>query len=412
MQPLATGAKLAAYHARLLSSHDFRVFIDVLNLDEVMTGSATFIDGQVNLEPHPGPVRRKATLTLSDPDGALDFSNASAWSGTSIWVDRLVRVRHVIQVPGHGEMTAVPFIGPPTALARNGAEVQVECSDKAALAMTGARPYTAAKGTNAVQAIRNILTLCTGEFRFRLPSSTRRLSKNYVVGLSAEASPILVAQAIAWTELGMRLHYSCDGYAMARVVPGGPVASLGWVTEVANASVDFTALANFVQVTGGEVSKKVGVNTVKTRAISTATVASSSPISPERLKRKGVTRYLPLVVGEDAYRKTTQTAARAKTELARASKVQDDVGASTIPMFHLDSDDLVYVNTTATGNQTLRLETASIPLGVGGDMTIGHTLWVSKVAAPRVASRIARAIVRPKPKPKAKKRRRRRKRRG
>lgn len=394
MQPLASGPKLAAYHARLRDSHDFTVDVEILTLNEALTGNATFLDGQVNIA-KTGPIRRTATLTLSDPAGALDFSNGSAWSNTHVWVDRLIRVRHTIEVPGYGEVTATAIVGVPTAISRSGAEVQVELADKAALAMRGARPYTAAKGTNAVQAIRSILSVCTGEFRFRFPSSTRRLSKDYKVGWADEAAPMVVAAKIADAELGMQLLYSCDGYALLRPLPSLPSADVGYVTEQANSQVDFTTLSNFALVTGGATSKKVGHATVTTRPQSTATVPVSSPISPERLKRNGVLRYLPLVVSEDGYKKTTQTAARAKSEIARAATIVNDLSANVVPFFHLDADDIVDIHSADTTRRTMRLQTGSIPLAAGGDMTIGYTAWVSRPAGPRVASHLVRQVKQP-----------------
>lgn len=402
MQPLASGAKLAAYHQRLRESHDFRMYVDVLSLDELLMGSARMLDGQANIAPD-GVVRRTATMTLSDPAGALDFSDASAWSGTSVWVDRLIRVRHVIDVPGWGEVEAVPFIGPPTAIARSGAEVQVSASDKAWLGFRGARPYTAGKGANAVQAIKSILSVCTGEFRFRFPANARRLSKSYSVGWADEAAPVVVAAKIAEAELGMQLIWSCDGYATLRVLPTSPSADMGYVTEVAQSSVDFSTLANFALVTGGAVSKKVGTSTVTTKAQSTAVVGTGSSIHPNRLMRQGVPRYLPVVITEDGYKKTAQTAARATAEVTKAATVVDEIGASVVPMFHLDCDDVVLVHGSDDYSRSMRLKESSIPFGVTGDQTIGHRAWVSKVAAPRVASKLIRTIK----KAKAKKRPRR-----
>lgn len=398
MQPLASGAKLAAYHARLRGSHDFHIHVDILTLNEAVVGSATILDGQVNIIDS-GLVRRSATLTLSDPAGALDFADGSAWSGTHVWVDRLVRIRHVINVPGYGDVTAIPFVGPPTAISRSGAEVQVECQDKAALATRGARPYTAAKGANAVTAIRNIMSVCTGEFKFRMPSSTRRLSKAYSVGWSDDASPMQVASSIASAELGMQLLYSCDGYLMLRPLPQSAVADVGFVTDVANTSVDFTTISNFVVVAGGLVSKKAGKNTIVTRATSTGTVPSGSPIDPSRIARNGVPRYLPLVISEDSYKTTKQTAARAATEVTKASRVVDDLTATVVPMFHLDADDIIAASSTPTTRRTMRFHSGSIPLGVTGDMTIGFVAWVSKAAAPRVASHVTRVVQHPKHKP-------------
>jgi hypothetical protein len=269
--------------------------------------------------------------------------------------------------------------------------VQVECADKAALATRGARPYVAAKGANAVTAIRTIMSYCTGEFRFRLPSSTRRLSKAYSVGWADEAAPFVVASAIAVAELGQQLLYSCDGYLLLHPLPTASSADVGYVTEPANAQVDLTTQSNYVIVTGGTTSKKVGTSTVTTRPQSSAVVPDSSPIAPGRLQRQGVARYLPLVISEDGYKTTTQTAARAKTEVANAAVVLDDLSASVVPMFHLDADDVVTVRSLDNSSRTIRIRTGSIPLGVGGDMTIGFRIWVSQEAAPRVSSHLLRS---------------------
>lgn len=365
MQPLAlTTAGLAAYHARVQDSHDFSIEVDVLNLDEELMGTAQLIDGQVNIQTD-ATIRRTATMTLSDPDGALDFTEASAYSGTSLWADRLVRVRHLIDVPGFGTVTTVPFIGVPSSLSRRGSEVTVELQDKTALSARGAIPKSYPKGTNAITAIKHLLQTCTGEFRFRLPTTTRKLSKAYVAGLLDENSPWLVAQKIASAELSMQLIMSCDGYVIVRKKPTVAVATFTGVTEQAQESIDFNQVANYVRVTGKGKVKAV------TKALST------NSLSATRLQRKGVLRYLPLVIEEPGLTTNTKALARAKTELGRALGVADLTGVSVVPMFHLDVDDkaLVWVAGSTT---TVALTEASIPLGVGGDMTIGGRRWVSK----------------------------------
>lgn len=390
MQPIAAGDDLTAYHARLRGSHDFTVTVEVMTLDEVVTGTATFLDGQVNLlKKEDGQfVRREATLTLSDPGGALDFTDASAWHGTGLWVDRMVRVRHNLYVPELDvTLTAVPFVGVPRSVARTGAEVQVVLQDKAALAIRGARPLTVHKGHNAVKAIKRILSEATGEFRFRFPTSKRKLSKSYSVGLSDEASPMAVAFSIAYHELGMQLLYSCDGYALLRDTPTKPVADIGYVTDQASASADFTTITNWVKVLGHVKSKTKGAVTKTTQPETVATVKPSNAVSQQRIKRKGVNRLLPLVVTEDKYTKTSQTKKRAVRELEKASGVTSDISASVVPMFHLDSDDLVTVRPTADTTRNMRLTEASIPLGVGGDMTIGFHRWVSSRTFARPKSR-------------------------
>lgn len=366
MQPLASGAKLAAYHTRLQSPHDFKIDGDVLNLNENLVGRVQVLDGQVNLASGQA-IRRTATLTLSDPDGALDFSTSSTWSGTSLWADRLVRIRHTVEVPGYGPVTATPFIGVPSAMSRSGAEVQVELQDKSALAIRGARPYSVRKGANALAALRTILSYCTGEFRFRFPARhPRRCAIAYSVGMTDEASPWTVARRLASRELGMQLIYSCDGYATLRRTPTASVATFSGVTEQANSSVDFSTVSNRVTVRGATA-----------KIVQTRQAAATHALSPTRLARRGVPRYLPLLISESAYKKNTQAATRANAELAAALGVGEESGVSVIPMFHLDADDLVRV--WADGSTVLvRLSNASIPLGVGGDMTIGQRRWVSR----------------------------------
>lgn len=381
-----------AYLARLQGSHDFAVEVDVMTMEERVVGRARFLDGQVNI--NDADPRRTASMTIADPAGALDFSSASAYSGTALWANRLVRARHVLEVPGYGEVTAVAFVGVPTAMSRNGGEVSVELADKSALAMTGAASYTVRKGGYAHSAIIAILRDCCGEAHFRVPAYARRLSRDYAVGLSDDASPWTICQQIAANELGLRLLYSNDGYVLLRAQPSTPIIDLGYVTQPADTSIDFTAAKNYASVTGGLVKKTVGRVTTASRAYSTATVPASSTISPEYLARNGVVRRLPVVVSEDAYTTTTQTAARARSELAKAA-VSQDVKASAVPVFHLDVDDVVTVHADDR-TQTLRFSSGSFPLGVGGggegsaDMSIGAKVWVSRTAQPRVSSRLAR----------------------
>lgn len=394
MSPIAAGDQLAAYHARLRGPHDFDITVEVLTLDEQVTGTATFLDGQVNLlRKESGQfVRRECSLTLSDPAGALDFSDSSSWHGTGIWLDRLVRVRHHIDVPPYGIMSNTVFIGPPRQPSRSGAEVTVALQDKAALASRGALSHTEHRGANAVSAIKRILQVCTGEFRFRFPSSTRKLSQSYTVGLSDEASPIAVAYSIAYHELGWQLLYSCDGYALLRNTPSlsSPVADIGYVVDQASTSSDFTTAVNYVDVRGHVKSKTKGAVTKTTQPETIATLKDSDFLSPYRLRRKGVRRRLPLVITEDKYTKTTQTKKRAKDELSRGAAVSPETSASVVPMFHLDSDDVVRVHTDGLATRNMRLAEGSIPLGVGGPMTIGFQRKVSSTRIAKPKSRIIR----------------------
>lgn len=369
------GVSVKAYQERIFGSGDFSVDLDILDLNERVVGSGRLLDGQINFHDASAPCRRTADFTLSDPAGALDFAAASSWSSTSVWVNRLLRLRHTVLV-GTVEVSVVAFVGPPSQMSRSGAEVSVSCDDKTALALRGAPPYVVKEGRNAVDAIRAILADCTGEAHFRFPTSTRRLSKDYAVGWEDAASPWLVANRIAAVELGMQLIYAADGFALLRVVPNSSVMIVPAITEPASASIDFTTINNHVRVFGGETTKTTGKTTIKTQPFAAATVDARSPISPLSLARNGVTRYLPLVITESAYTKTAQVEARAAFELQRTDRLMTTSEFACVPFFHADVDDCVTVKIPG-GSQLVRMVNVSIPVGVADDMSIGAIRPVS-----------------------------------
>lgn len=357
---------LTAYFARVFGSHDYRILADVLDLNEKVAGSVELLDGQVNLQRGEG-VRRTGSFVLADPDGALNFDAESVWGG-SMWADRMLRIRHVLDVPGYGLVTATPFVGPPSVLSRSGGEITVECQDKTALAVRGSRPLTVREGANAVAAIRRIMSECTGEFRFRFPSANRkRLTRDYSVGWDDEASPWTVCQKIA-RSIGMQLVYDGDGALVLRRLPSSPVATFTAqrsILELPDTSIDFTQAVNHVRVKGAK-----GV-------LATDSLPANHALAPSRLARRGVPRFLPLLIEEDSYAQQRDAEQRAASEARRASRLGEQIGVSVVPVFHLTSDDPVRLS-TPDGDLTVPLAEASIPLGVGGPMTVGTQAWVSR----------------------------------
>lgn len=415
MQALGlSAAQRAAYLRRLFGSHDYRIDVDILDLNEKVVGTADLLDGQVNIQPGDA-IRRTCSLTVSDPAGQLDFTGSAAWSGTSVWVTRLVRVRHILAVPGAGiaggQVAVTAFIGPPSAISRDGAEVAVECQDKAGLAIRGSSPLTIAKGTNVAVAIRQILTRCTGEFRFRLGTRVKRTSKPYSVGWADETSPWAIACLIARRELGMQLIYSCDGYVTLRKKPTTGVGLVvPFVTEEATSEVDLTELVNWVRVQGKSTSttKKRTEGQVTTTVVTTTSPqgiakATSGQLAPASLVRKGVARYLPLLLQDDAITSRAEAEQRARDELADGARLDSEQRLACVPFFHADVDDRIQFN--VPGNDVvLGLTEASIPLGPG-EMSIGTRRWVSKAPTARATRQWARtrAVTRKRKKAAAKK---------
>ena len=396
MTPLGLNAKTgepAKYLDRLFGSHDFTVRVEVLDLNEKPQGIATLLDGQVNLHAD-ATIRRTASLTISDPEGALDFANSSDWNPRALWADRMVRIRHTIEVPGVGQVTAIPFVGILSTIERSGAEVSVELQDKTALTVRGCPPLTVKRGMNAVDAIEKILRERTGEFRFRFPRARRRLSRPYSVGWEEEASPFLVCQRIARRELGMQLLWSADGYALLRKKPTKSTLMVPHVTGVPSSSADFTDMTNWVRARGHNQSKtknKKGGGSVTTTAQpqAIARIKPGRTFSPEWLARKGVPRYWPTLIEDDAWKTMKRVKQEAARALAASDQLQDAPAVTCVPFFHGDADDLVTAQ-TPEGSLVVRLGDCSIPLGVGGDMTIGTHRWVSRPAPAQVWGRVLR----------------------
>ena len=395
MQPLGLSAsQLAAYHARLFASHDYRITAEILTLDEKVTGQVALLDGQVNITGSDAEVRRTATMTVSDPAGALDFAGASTWSGSTVWLDRLIRVTHSLYVPAlNRTITVTPFIGPPSKLTRNGAEVSVELQDKTALSNRGAQPFTVPAGAVASTAIKQILQR-TGEFRFRFGTYSKRLTKAYSVGWADETSPWAIAKRIAGEQLGAELIYSCDGYAVLRPVPGSVALQVPFVTEQPQAGVDFTRISNYVRVEGATTEKQSGTATVTSQPIAAATVTEGQ-LRPSALARQGKARYLPTLIQSDAYTTESQAKTAADRALVSASRVQQEPTFSCVPFFHLDADDIIRF-ATPTGTVDARLNNSSIPLGAE-EMSVGYVRWVSKAPKSGVTSRTVKTVRRPKP---------------
>lgn len=397
MQPLGSAALVSAYHDRVTSSHDYGVTVEVLTMEEVPVSPARLVDGQVNIQ-RDADVRRTATLTLLDPDRSLELDADSPMAG-ALFADRMVRVRHFVDVPGFGTVTATVFVGPITKLNRNGATIDIECQDKTGLGILGCPPYSVAKGALATDAIHDIMAARTGEARFRLPSGYRvRTSRAYSVGWPDEASPWAVCTAIA-NACGLQLFYSCDGYLTLRPRPTAPVFEFDEVnlTSAVAGDNDFSGVVNYARATAGD------------KIVKAAQAPFDHPFYPGRLGRNGVPRYLPSLAEltepdkptrpgskhrkaskaqlkkfaaemEKYNAEVTSTSALAQRTanalLAAGLPTNTDLTWSAIPVFHLDVDDPVRL-TTEGGTMVLPFAEASIPL-VSGDMSGGLVRRVSR----------------------------------
>lgn len=403
MQRLGSPELMAAYHERIAGSHDYTITVDILNTEEHVVGRATLVDGQIDIM-RDTVVHRAARVTLLDPDRTLGLDGDSIFTGSAA-ANRMLRIRHTVEVPGFGDVTCTPFVGPFVRVNRNGATIDVEAQDKTALCINGTRPYTVPRGMNAIHAIRSILLDRCGETKFHLPSGVRyKLLRPYSIAWPDESSPWTRVQSIAHAA-GMQALYSCDGYATVRPASTTPVIEFGQdgvpSTSVPASDGDFSQIVNYARVEADHV-------------ISVARADRWHPFSAENLGRNGVNRFLPALAEitgagdppkrpgkrvNGVYRPSSKAAwdqyaqevedynaavrsARSRSNALAASLLrhgltqQVNITWNCVPVFHLDYRDMIRL-TTEDGSALLRFTQASIPLR-SGDMSVGLLKQVSR----------------------------------
>lgn len=407
MQRLGSPELMAAYHARIAGDHDYEITAEILDTEEHVVGPAQLIDGQIDIV-RDTAVRRIARVTLSDPDRTLGLDSSSVFAGSAA-ANRMLRIRHTVDVPGFGDVTCTPFVGPILKPSRNGATLDIEAHEKTHLAITGEQPYTVPRGMNAMAAVRAIMHDRYGETRFRLPSGVRyRLRRPYSVSWPDESSGWVRVQQICHAA-GLHAYYSCDGYLTAAPARSTPVLEFGGdgvpITQAPAADVDFTQIVNYSRV---EADKIIVVRKLEP--------SSTHPFSPGVLGRNGIPRHLASLTeisgpgaapqrpgskhrpaSKSEWAKYAQdvekydAATRAITSKATAiAQARLDEGLSqevnlnlaTVPVFHLDYNDPIRITTTE-GSQVIRFTEGSIPL-VTGDMTIGIVRQIARPGRIRV----------------------------
>ena len=378
MQHLYLGAaKLRLLHDFMQSDHEYQISVEALTMEQRLVNTLDLLDGQVNVNANTAGPHRTATLKLSDPDRSLDFGTSLSTDDYGVlWVNRIIQVRHIVQVPGIGEVISTPFVGVPGAVSRDGGELSMELADKTVLADHGTAQRTFSKGWNAAAVVRAILREMTGERYMRIPNHPKKMSQPYTVSMADENStPWQIAKRVAGAELGWRLFYSADGFATA----GPPSASRGvvplnFLLGAPDTSESFDSFANYVRVTSTFTTQ---TQQYRDRTLTgTAALRPSDPRSASSLSRNGVPRLLPLVLDDSEIKSRGQIKRRAEAQLKTASGSEYELAYEVMPFFHLDEGDYFDLPREIGGRMVFN--EGSIPLGVGGSMTVGRRVWVSR----------------------------------
>ena len=356
-------AERRLYQQQLCRSRGLEIELRIFDLDGNLQHSLRPVanTGQVNVV-YEGEVSRSASLTFMDPSRALQFDSDSP-NPTALYFDRMVQILHRTFVPELGRSITAPiFTGPLTKFDRTGDEVTVEAQGKEILAQRGCPTMTIKGGANAVSAIRQIMTYRAGETLFSFPTHPRKLPGDRVVSWEQESWPWAVCQRMA-AGLRMQLYYDGGGTLRLRTLPEDSMftfhsGELGNVTSLVQISHDRADVRNRVHVTGSQPT-----------FTAEALLPDSHPFSAERLKRNGVRMFLSEEIEDSNLSSLAAVKARASSALSGYSKMAFGSTFNAIPIPHLDTGDMVHIDTDEYVG-TERLRDFSFPL-TGGDMTVG-----------------------------------------
>lgn len=363
----ANSAERRALEAQLLRSHRIRVSVKLQSLDgnEVADLTPRLIDGQVNIDAT-AETSRAAELTLDDPDHALHLDSDAPADG-GLYLDRMVAIRYGVLVEELGQWIDIPlFRGPVAGMQRDGDTIAVSCLGKEHLAKGSAwRPLTLRKGMDTVAAIRTILRERAGETDFSFPDRGGKLDDRLSLGRLTQ--PWTFAQQLA-RSIDRHLYYDGAGTCCLRRIPEDNVWTFkdgehGSVLSPAQVSYDLSSVSNHVWVKGKKPKHKPQVT-------ATATAGRSHPLSPYRLGRNGVPRYLVTVVENDKIASRKDARQVAQRELSGLLREGLEVSFDALPVPHLDPRDPVRLD-TADASVSFSLDRASIPLVHSGVMSVG-----------------------------------------
>lgn len=368
----------AAYKAALVKSHKIRALVTVHDSDDRQTGSLTdaVTGGQVDCD-SAHPVERTAKIVLADVKGSLLFQSESP-GGASLYADKQISIEYGVWVEDViGDWVDVPiFYGPISRYIRDRGEVTIEAQGKEAFLLPPAEARDFARidsrfvGASIVAIARHY-----GERMFGSGfSSKHKLSKQAENQLK-NRTPWDAMKSLAH-DINGELHYDGAGYLQLQ---RGRTHTPTWTfhegpggTVLSNPAVSFnlTDAKNHVRVFG-----KASVKGAQ-QQLAEAKLTPNHPLSPERLERHGVPRFLVFDIKLTKVISRAAARALAITTLAKNSLEVVDVKFDSLVIPHLEPGDIVRLETPEESS-TFVLKAFTIPLNDNAPMSIGHTKHVA-----------------------------------
>lgn len=376
-------ADLRTFHRGLVQTHERRIRVAVYDLDgNVLTHlTPDVLDGQVMVDATGGPDQPTRILDLSflDPSRSIHFEPASA-GDAPLHRSRVIQVIDSRRVPDLEDWIDVEvFTGIVWDFDRQGAEVTLVAHGMERQALGQAwKPATYKKHRKKTEVIKEILAAAGEPALGGIPDLAARMPERMTV--ARMDSPWPRAKRLA-ASMDRQLFYPGPGKPVLRRLPSRPVFTFRddrhLLTEV-KIDRDPEGVFNTFVAVG---SKKKGG---KHRPQAVATLPPSHPLNPRPVTGIGRNgKELRLVNREEnrQIKSNAEARARANRMADAGARVLVNYSFDSIPIPHLDENDLVRV-VTEQGTFLIRMEKWSLPLGFEGapPMTVGD---VRRTTRPR-----------------------------
>jgi len=357
-----TSAENARLDRLLAAPHQIKVGVHVMSLDGDYKQDLSYAlqAGQVTVDAT-ADVSRSLDISFTDPLKRIQLDPDDPSKQSVFIADMLKVVYHVIDPNSDDRFTIPIFKGPIDTVVRSDTTIQVTAQGKESLSLNNAymgRTFKA--GQYKTDVIQHILADLCGETQLEIPDLTFKLPND--LKITHNSIPWKVAKRLA-SSMGRQLFYDGRGVCRMRDSSGAknkPVFTINdrWITaEPPQISYDMTTVLNTVIVKGAKPKK------AKTNVTYTAVAPKDHPLSPWRLGRGGVPRYIFTVIENSALRSVEECRKVAEERLNKHLRAGISVQWNGLIHPRLEPEDLVHINTD-TVNATIALDQFTIPLTV------------------------------------------------
>lgn len=362
--PAVSVLEREAIERQMRGSYQSRVLFGLLDFQHqwvIPEQIAPRSSGAVQVRTNTEGVTRSLAIDLWDPTDMLGLGTGVA----DVTPNRMVSIRRGIYVDEFSRWFDIPvFLGPVTKPDWADDFLSLEAQDKTSFAVVHRSNYTIKTGTNVATAMRQVMRDVVGETRFRIASTTRKLTKTH--NLTTDYTPWQFIQKAA-RSLGWVAFYDAEGYFVARPGASDPAIEFrkgpgGSLTSTVKSGYWTEGFVNRVIVTG-KVVAGVAVE-------ATATLPADHKLSAQSMRVGDKPLYYDERISDTDLATTAECAELARSVLAQKAVQQTTASFETVPFWHMQEND-PYLVETQRGMVPATVGEMTIPLG-GEPQSFGH----------------------------------------